>query len=365
MKKFKFNNDEKTILREEYIISLDERYNEMVEDLIKNKIGISNNITKNYIYMKYYSSNSDKDLNPYPENTKNHVLFYKLFAKHIKNYLEELGEKIYNSVSDGNPDDIVNNTKKYNLAKIDYNICTHLYKTADIEYNKNSKNLSNNDKSNFVKDSIVDIDKVFIEHLIHLKTDLNYNNEKIRNEILEKELNAHNSDNVCISAKNKLNVLKRRKNTLSEDNYKEIENYILKKLEIDRMDVIDLQKRFYSLYIELYDKFFNDDKHIKENDQYSVYLYEAIIELSDCYKRKVERDKEFDTLCLILRKQIPKPDCLNKIGDIFLREEKYHVAIYWFEQTLEMLDSNMELNSKEYFISYISSFTVFPALENS
>ena len=104
--------------------------------------------------------------------------------------------------------------------------------------------------------------------------------------------------------------------------------------------------------IDAYERYIN--KHIKENNQYSGYLYEAIIELSDCYKRKVERDKEFDTLCLILRKQIPKPDCLNKIGDIFLREEKYHVAIYWFEQALEMLESSMELNSKEYFISYIS-----------
>lgn len=289
MKKFKFDNDEKTILREEFLISLDDRYREMINDLEKNRINISDTIiAKNFIYMKYYSSSSDNDLNPYPENTRNNVLFYKLFAKHIKNYLEELGEKIYNSVSDGNPDDIVNNNKKYNLGKIDYNICNHLYKTSDMGYNKNSKNLSNNDKSNFVKDSIVDIDKVFLEHLIYLKIDLNYNNEKIRNEILEKELNAHNSDNVCISAKNKLNVLKRRKNELSEDNYKEIENYILKKLEIDRMDVIDLQKRFYSLYIELYDKFFSDDKHIKEKEN------------------RIELAKEYLNVLKILEEKIKK-----------------------------------------------------------
>ena len=77
-----------------------------------------------------------------------------------------------------------------------------------------------------------------------------------------------------------------------------------------------------------------------------------MIELSDCYKRISNIEKELETLFLILKNQIPGIECLNKIGDVFLRKKLYSVAIYWFELALESAD---ELNIEyQKFISYIS-----------
>ena len=103
--------------------------------------------------------------------------------------------------------------------------------------------------------------------------------------------------------------------------------------------------------IEVYERYI--EKHIGKYNEYNGYLYEALIELADCYKRKVEIDKELDTLFLILKNQIPKMDCLNKIGDVFLRKNLYKVAIYWFNLALEKMKEEVE-NKNELFITYVS-----------
>ena len=103
--------------------------------------------------------------------------------------------------------------------------------------------------------------------------------------------------------------------------------------------------------IEVYERYI--EKHIGKYNEYNGYLYEALIELSDCYKRKVEIDKELDTLFLVLKNQIPKMDCLNKIGDVFLRKNLYKVAIYWFNLALEKMKEEVE-NKNEIFITYVS-----------
>ena len=99
-----------------------------------------------------------------------------------------------------------------------------------------------------------------------------------------------------------------------------------------------------------YEKFLN--KYIKEYEKEKYLLYPALIELSDCYKRISNIEKELETLFLILKNQIPGIECLNKIGDVFLRKKLYSVTIYWFELALESAD---ELNIEyQKFISYIS-----------
>lgn len=99
-----------------------------------------------------------------------------------------------------------------------------------------------------------------------------------------------------------------------------------------------------------YKKFIN--KYIEQYENEKYLLYPALIELSDCYKRTSNIEKELETLFIILKNQIPGIECLNKIGDIFIRKKLFKVAVYWFELALKATDEiNMEYQK---FITYIS-----------
>lgn len=89
--------------------------------------------------------------------------------------------------------------------------------------------------------------------------------------------------------------------------------------------------------IEQYNKFIS--KYIKEYDKRKDLLYSALIELSDCYKRTGDEEKEWETLLLILKNQIPQKDCLNRIADIFFRKKKWEEAIFWYKKALEIEDT--------------------------
>ena len=89
--------------------------------------------------------------------------------------------------------------------------------------------------------------------------------------------------------------------------------------------------------IKQYNQYIN--KYIKEYDKRKDLLYSALIELSDCYKRTANEEKEWETLLLILQNQIPGKECLNRIADIFFRKKKYKEAIFWFENALKIEDT--------------------------
>ena len=89
--------------------------------------------------------------------------------------------------------------------------------------------------------------------------------------------------------------------------------------------------------IEQYNKFIS--KYIKEYDKRKDLLYSALIELSDCYKRTGDEEKEWETLLLILKNQIPQKDCLNRIADIFFIKKKWEEAIFWYKKALEIEDT--------------------------
>lgn len=89
--------------------------------------------------------------------------------------------------------------------------------------------------------------------------------------------------------------------------------------------------------IEQYNKFIS--KYIKEYDKRKDLLYSALIELSDCYKRTGDEEKEWETLLLILKNQIPQKDCLNRIADIFFRKKKWEEAIFWYKKAFEIEDT--------------------------
>lgn len=90
------------------------------------------------------------------------------------------------------------------------------------------------------------------------------------------------------------------------------------------------------------------DKYINNYDKKEDFLYSALIELSDCYKSLGNDQKEFDTLLLILKNQIPKEDCLNRIADIFFRKKKYKEAIFWYKMALADENSIKTSYSKFY-----------------
>ena len=98
--------------------------------------------------------------------------------------------------------------------------------------------------------------------------------------------------------------------------------------------------------IKQYNQFIN--KYIKEYDKRKDLLYSALIELSDCYKRTDNEEKEWETLLLILQNQIPGKECLNKIADIFFRKEKYEEAIFWFKNSLQLGDTVEDLYNNFY-----------------
>ena len=81
-------------------------------------------------------------------------------------------------------------------------------------------------------------------------------------------------------------------------------------------------------------------------------LYQAILELSDCYKRKGEIELELETLLLIIKNQIPKSECLCRIGDVFIRKKYYKEAIYWLELATKSEEYEPNVDYKD-FIPYI------------
>lgn len=100
----------------------------------------------------------------------------------------------------------------------------------------------------------------------------------------------------------------------------------------------------YRNFIDLYKNNYKQEEYL---------LYQAILELSDCYKRNGEIELELDTLMLVIKNQIPKPECLCRIGDIFIRKRYYKEAIYWFELALESKETETNIDYKG-FIPYIS-----------
>lgn len=125
-------------------------------------------------------------------------------------------------------------------------------------------------------------------------------------------------------------------------NLKIFEQMIKNHVEFDDRQEYCYAKELYFLQhipeaIKQYNQFIS--KYIKEYDKRKDLLYSALIELSDCYKRTVNEEKEWETLLLILKNQVPGKECLNRIADIFFRKKKYNEAIFWFEKALEIEDT--------------------------
>ena len=139
-------------------------------------------------------------------------------------------------------------------------------------------------------------------------------------------------------------------------NIKIFENMILNGVKLDERQEYCYAKELYFLgripeAINYYEKFIK--KYIEKYQDKQYLLYSAILELSECYKKQGYNEKELEILMLILKNQVPKPECLCRIGDVFLRKQKYELAIYWYSLAIESKET--EIN-KEYekFIPYIS-----------
>lgn len=111
-----------------------------------------------------------------------------------------------------------------------------------------------------------------------------------------------------------------------------------------------------------YQDFINTYKNNYKQEEYL--LYQAILELSDCYKRKGEIELELDTLMLIIKNQIPKSECLCRIGDIFIRKKHYKEAIYWLELATKSEEYEPNVDYKD-FIPYISLGVCYFWLNNN
>lgn len=106
--------------------------------------------------------------------------------------------------------------------------------------------------------------------------------------------------------------------------------------------------------IHMYEDFIS--KNEKEYDSKRVFLYPAILELSDCYKFLNDKKKCLECLFVVLKHEIPGPECCCKIGNIFLEEKKYETAKFWFEIAIRNNEKLEELVNVDYneFIPYLS-----------
>lgn len=109
-------------------------------------------------------------------------------------------------------------------------------------------------------------------------------------------------------------------------------------IELDDRQFYTYAKEYYCLADyskakELYKSFIK-----KYEDNYNnvrSFIYYAILELADCYKKLGYIDKQKDTLFIILKHEIPGSECCCKIADIFLEEKNYTIAKFWYELAIQ------------------------------
>ncbi|MCI8352084.1 MAG: glycosyltransferase family 2 protein [Clostridia bacterium] len=99
-------------------------------------------------------------------------------------------------------------------------------------------------------------------------------------------------------------------------------------------------------------------KYEKEYKSKRNYLYPACLELSDCYSKLLQKDKQLESLMKILKYEVPGSECCCKIGEIFLENKDYKVSAFWYETAINNRDSvenngdaNIDYNE---FIPYVS-----------
>ena len=88
---------------------------------------------------------------------------------------------------------------------------------------------------------------------------------------------------------------------------------------------IEEAKNAYENYIEKYRNVYSEKRN---------YLYQAIIELSDCYRQLDDIQKRLQVLFIIIENEIPTSECCCKIGDIFSKKKNYRIAEYWYKNAL-------------------------------
>lgn len=97
-------------------------------------------------------------------------------------------------------------------------------------------------------------------------------------------------------------------------------------------------------------------KYQNDYDVKRIFLYPAILELSDCYKYLKDNKRCLEWLLVVLKYEIPGPECCCKIGNVFLEEKKYETAKFWFEMAIKNNEKMKETVNIDYneFIPYLS-----------
>ena len=97
-------------------------------------------------------------------------------------------------------------------------------------------------------------------------------------------------------------------------------------------------------------------KYQAEYNTKRIFLYPAILELSDCYKYLKDNEQCLACLFTILKHEIPGPECCCKIGSVFLEKKEYETAKFWFEMALQNNEKLREKVNVDYndFIPYLS-----------
>ena len=137
---------------------------------------------------------------------------------------------------------------------------------------------------------------------------------------------------------------------------------IYKKMIEDGVELNDREKYYYAN--ELYDNGRYDDaisiynKFLDDNEGWVEDKKNACKKLADCYRAKNNQEEEFNSLLKSFIYDVPSPDCCCRIGDKFISEENYNVAIYWFNTAI----MNKPTNENMAFINH-DCYTWIPYLQ--
>ena len=91
--------------------------------------------------------------------------------------------------------------------------------------------------------------------------------------------------------------------------------------------------KLYDEAIHEFSKFLTDGKGWKENN------IEACLNLAKCYKQKGKMENALTTLFGSFIYDLPRPEILYEIGNIFFEKEEFTTAIYWYKKALDNKDN--------------------------
>lgn len=95
------------------------------------------------------------------------------------------------------------------------------------------------------------------------------------------------------------------------------------------------------------------EKYVDKYAENQYYLYRALLDLSECYKKREDTKNEKEALMRIIANQEPHILVCSHLGDLFFREQNYDAAIYWLKEAINCKVDKYQVSEYDhYFLPY-------------